>query len=373
MPFPFRWLCELLDQLESNSSKSPSIDKTRELDAHTVLSWFNKHNEAIPRQGPEAVAFLSCLFPERRPDRVFGLPTRQLEGIIQRAQCLGASRMKDLQRWKTDNGSDFASCVERVMVVTDCEPRSSPAMTLDELDDIINRVAALSPFSSMNLKEVVERKFGRSARANDLISGVFRHLHSSEAKWMVRMLSKNYGPAHVPEALAMSQFHFLLPDLLRFQNSIQAAVGLLEKPTIRHMPIQPAADAWDELKKVASQELEPRVGIMTARPIYEKARSIRHCCQLAGHRRMSVERKYDGEYCQIHINLSKSGACIKTSPRAGETLPAIVQDSTAHFGIVLNSIQATARLRSGVYWRANYSCGTMTTEESSLSIKSAST
>jgi DNA ligase-4 len=190
-------------------------------------------------------------------------------------------------------------------------------MTLDELDDIINRVAALSPFSSMNLKEVVDRKFGRSARANDLLSGVFRHLHSSEAKWMVRMLSKNYGPAHVPEALAMSQFHFLLPDLLRFQNSIQAAVGLLEKPTIRHMPIQPAADAWDELKKVASQELEPRVGIMTARPIYEKARSIRHCCQLAGHRRMSVERKYDGEYCQIHMNLSKSGACIKIFSKSG--------------------------------------------------------
>ncbi|KAK0710403.1 hypothetical protein B0T21DRAFT_415962 [Apiosordaria backusii] len=237
MPFPFRWLCDLLNQLESNSVRSSSIDKIRELDARTVVSWFNKHDEAIPRRGQEAVAFLSCLFPERRPDRVFGLSTRQLERIIQRAQCLGASRMKDLQKWKTNNGSDFASCVERVMVTTDYELRSGSGRTLDELNDIIDRVAALSPLSFMNLKKSVERKFGRSARGNDLLSEVFRYLHSSEAKWMIRLLSKNYGPAHVPEALAMGQFHFLLPDLLRFQNSIQAAVGLLEKPAIRCMPI----------------------------------------------------------------------------------------------------------------------------------------
>ncbi|KAH7110965.1 hypothetical protein EDB81DRAFT_831389 [Dactylonectria macrodidyma] len=56
---------------------------------------------------------------------------------------------------------------------------------------------------------------------------------------------------------------------------------------------------------------------MTARATYEKARSIRHCCQLAGPRRMSVERKYDGEYCQIHIDLNKSGAGIKIFSKSG--------------------------------------------------------
>lgn len=45
---------------------------------------------------------------------------------------------------------------------------------------------------------------------------------------------------------------------------------------------------------------------MIRRAAYEKARSIKHCCQLAGQRRMSVEWKYDGEYCQIHIDLNKA-------------------------------------------------------------------
>ncbi|KAH7117213.1 hypothetical protein B0J13DRAFT_652792 [Dactylonectria estremocensis] len=317
MPFPFRLLCDLLERLERNARRSSSIDRIQELDTLTILAWFNEHNAIIPRRGPEAVAFLSCLFPERRPDRVFGLQERQLEGIIQRAQCLGSSRMKDLQRWKTSGGLGFASSVERVMAITDSESRAGREVTLEELNDILDQIAASSSFSSASLRERVITKHGRSIRADDLLSKVFRVLQSSETKWMIRILSKNYSPARVPETLVMSRFHFLLPDLLRFQNSIPAAVGLLGNPTIRHMPIQPSVDTCDELKEVASRELEPQAGIMTARATYEKARSIRHCCQLAGPRRMSVERKYDGEYCQIHIDLNKSGADIKIFSKSG--------------------------------------------------------
>ncbi|KAH6883508.1 hypothetical protein B0T10DRAFT_580496 [Thelonectria olida] len=317
MPFPFRLLCDLLERLERNAKRSSSIDRIQELDQLTILAWFKKHNAIIPRRGSEAVAFLSCLFPERRSDRIFGLQQRQLEGVIQRAQCLGSSRMKDLQIWKTSGGLDFASSVERVMATTDCESRAGPEVTLEEIDDVLDQVAALSSFSSASLRERVTTKHGRLSCAHDLLRKVFRVLQSSEAKWMIRMISKNYSPARVPETLVMSRFHFLLPDLLRFQNSIPAAVGILGSPTIRHMPIQPAAHTCDEMKDVASKELKPQIGIMTARATYAKARSIRHCCQLAGSRRMSVERKYDGEYCQIHIDLNKSGAGINIFSKSG--------------------------------------------------------
>ncbi|KAH7308931.1 hypothetical protein B0I35DRAFT_359966 [Stachybotrys elegans] len=317
MPFPFSVLCNLLDGLERNAMSSSSIDRIQERDTHVISTWFDKHDAIISRQGPEAVAFLSCVFPERRPDRVFGLQQRWLEGIIQRAQGIGSSRMKNLQILKTSGGLDFASCVEHVMAKTDGEPRAGPEVTLEELDDILDQIAASSSFSLASLRQRVKKKHGRSTRANYLLSRVFQVLHSSEAKWMIRLISKSYSPVCIPEWLVMSKFHFLLPDLLRLQNTIPAAVRLLDRPTIRHMPIQPAADAYYELRKIASRELEPQVGIMTARPTYRKARSIRHCCQLAGPRRMSMERKYDGEYCQIHISVSKSGACIKIFSKSG--------------------------------------------------------
>ena len=179
MPFPFSLLCELLNRLDQNRTK-PS--RTGDLDAKTVVAWFNKHSQIIPRRGPEAVAFLSCLFPKRRPDRVFGLQVRQLEKIIQRAQCLGSSRMKVLQNWKTSDGLDFASCVERVMAITDCEPRCDPNVTLEELDDILDQIAATSAFSSVRLRERVRKKYDRPARADDLLSKIFQVLKSSKAK-----------------------------------------------------------------------------------------------------------------------------------------------------------------------------------------------
>ncbi|KFA77702.1 hypothetical protein S40288_10262 [Stachybotrys chartarum IBT 40288] len=258
MPFPFRILCDLLERLKRHSRRSSGVDRIQETDQLTILTWFEKYNATISRQGPEAAAFLSCLFPERRPDRIFGLQERQLEKIIQRAQCLGSSRMTDIRRLITNNGVDFASSVERVMATTDCEPRVGPEAILEEIDDVLDQVAALSSFSSASLREKVTKKHGRLSRADDLLAKIFRVLRSSECKWMIRMISKNYSPVRVPETLVMSRFHFLLPDLLRFQNSIPAAVELLGSPTIRHMPNQPAVDTYTDLKEVASNALEPQ-------------------------------------------------------------------------------------------------------------------
>ena len=56
---------------------------------------------------------------------------------------------------------------------------------------------------------------------------------------------------------------------------------------------------------------------MITRPAHDKARSIKHCCQLARGRRLSVERKYNGEYCQVHIDLSKGRNYIKIFSKSG--------------------------------------------------------
>jgi DNA ligase-4 len=87
MSFPFGSVCELLNKLDQNHTRFLNTDKVLDRDARTVIAWFNKHNGSIPRQGSAAVAFLSCLFPERRPDRVYDLREKRLEAIVQQAQC----------------------------------------------------------------------------------------------------------------------------------------------------------------------------------------------------------------------------------------------------------------------------------------------
>jgi DNA ligase-4 len=53
----------------------------------------------------------------------------------------------DLRSWRTSDGMDFASCVERVMAATDPEARPTLTVTLGELDEILDRIAATSPSS----------------------------------------------------------------------------------------------------------------------------------------------------------------------------------------------------------------------------------
>jgi len=158
MPFPFRLLCDLLNGLDQNRANK-SMKAIQRLNARTVVAWFNKHDRIILRKETEAVAFLSCLFPERKPDRVFNLQEKRLETIIKQAQCLGATRLKDLQNWRTVDGSDLASCVERVMAATDSKPGPGPSVALEELDKILDRIAATSSFSSVDLRERVKAKY----------------------------------------------------------------------------------------------------------------------------------------------------------------------------------------------------------------------
>lgn len=102
MTFPLILLCELLDGLENNRRKVRNANRAQELDNSTIVAWFRRHSKLVPRQGSSAIAFLSCLFPERRADRIFGLGAKRLEKIIQQAQCLGMSRMDELRNCKKE-------------------------------------------------------------------------------------------------------------------------------------------------------------------------------------------------------------------------------------------------------------------------------
>jgi hypothetical protein len=55
-----------------------------------------------------------------------------------------------------------------VMATIDCESRLGPDITLHEGDDILDQIAALSLFSSINLQKRVEQAFSPSARTKRL-------------------------------------------------------------------------------------------------------------------------------------------------------------------------------------------------------------
>jgi DNA ligase-4 len=302
MGFKFSFLVELLEDLERNRyRKASNVSKSVNPDHVIIVQWFNRHDAKIKRSLDEGVAFLSCLFPERRPDRCFHMQETRLASVFGRVYSLGTARLNELRAWKEQTPADFPSYLASILAQTEMPiPQYGNEVTLEEVNTTLDGIAANVKSSAPAL-----RASARFIDPVDALTPILLRLRSLEAKWLVRMLLKSYHPVQVPEAITMQQFHFLLEDLLKIQNDFGAALDTLNQAEISQLPKRVSKADAAVLKARLAGHLVPRVGVMIKRQAYHKARSIRHCSQMAGGKLMSVEQKYDGEYCQVHIDMSK--------------------------------------------------------------------
>lgn len=237
----------------------------------------------------------------------------RLVKVLCRALFLGTTRASILQTCLKEN-ADLAACLEQVMAETENYPApAGKEVTLEEIDTALVQVAANSGFSSPDIKRAAN-----GVSAHDILQPMLRRLRSSEAKWLVRMILKSYSPANLPEHRALRSFHFLLPDLLAVQDSFEAAVAILEHDTVRSLLPNPPSGSVPLFRGLCAQHMVPKLGVIIKRTPYYKARSLKHCRNMADGRRMSVERKYDGEYCQVHIDKSNGRDCIRIFSKSGK-------------------------------------------------------
>jgi len=113
MPFPYEFICDLLQQLYDETCK-PSGKQTRQ--ELIIASWFQKHRTLIDAPGTDPSTIISTLLPERRTDRVYNIQAPRLQSIFGKALLLGASRVSELRRWtESGSGVDLADCVECIL------------------------------------------------------------------------------------------------------------------------------------------------------------------------------------------------------------------------------------------------------------------
>ena len=118
MPFPFVYLCDLLDDLERpHVSRYPMLPK--DLANYTkdkVIRWLRLHRDRLNAFSTDSEAVMSMLQPEKQIDRVYGLDPGSLELVIARALSLPRQHYLALQQWRTDPvRGDLGACVKRAM------------------------------------------------------------------------------------------------------------------------------------------------------------------------------------------------------------------------------------------------------------------
>ncbi|KAF2860402.1 DNA ligase/mRNA capping enzyme [Piedraia hortae CBS 480.64] len=322
MPLPFSALSALLTRLEETPAEKSN---------QVISKWFSTHRQEIDSLSvSSAVALLSSLLPERRSDRVYAIQSATLCRILGRGLSLCTAQLKDLQAYRLPGRGDIGACLERVLRAGG--PPALPVVTVDEVDQVLNKLAAQCRFSGDKRLSLEEK--------DRMIGNVFKRLSPGCAKWLTRLILKDLSSAVIDDNFVLIEFHFLLPDILRFQNDFSVAVSLLKSAKLRAYPSHADAQSRALHHQTAAMMLEPRVGCKVGLPTFVKARGMDSCLKIVGERSWVLERKYDGEYCEVHVDLSASASlegCITIFSKSGK-------ESTQDRRGLLPSLIASLRL-----------------------------
>jgi DNA ligase 4 len=187
-------------------------------------------------------------------------------------------------------------------------PETPPA-TVEDIDALLNNIAANSRFSSPSVRA---SQTPLKERNRNELEAIYRRLTPREAKWFTRLVLKDYGSIVLDPNLVYRCYDRLLPLIVQVHDSFSMSVALLQ--TIK---AGSASGSFVSTQQVV-QLVKPKLGIKVGRQPWFKARSIKHCVDMA-RGNMSCEKKMDGEYCQIHIDLSRGPEkCIQIFSKSGK-------------------------------------------------------
>ena len=341
MPILFTHLCDLLSDLERLSKRDPPL-----LPAHrqhryqeTIQQWFTARRVFVNSSDIDLVALLSALFPEKRPDRVYAIKLPRLTNLLKRCLCLGKDRSGMLDQWQKPGRGSLCDCVERVLRQAEFPEQPGKQLTLEQVDEALATIAGKCRFSGPKVKGRKD-SFHEVEKGQELLKvlgQIYKRMQSREAKWFTRLILKDYSCLDLSEGMVYYQLDIRLPTAMQMYDDFEAAIGEL-----RRLPASQMADfnqgALTQWCTNDAHLLQPRIGVKLGPLKWVKAKGgIKHAVSMIDERTMSVERKHDGEYCQIHINLSKGENCVQIFSKSAK-------DSTSDRSGVHQAIKDSLRV-----------------------------
>lgn len=315
MPITFNAICSLLQSTENITTLRPRLQSKDEKESirQIISNWFNNHRRALNEPETNGGDILSALFPHRRKDRVYGLQAPLLAKKLSKLLNFNHGQKALFDGWKTGKHGDLGVYTGRAMKPWDGTFSSKPPVSIGRVDRLLTQLAARYRFSDPAIRS--QRDW--HVQTDEELKDILVRLESWEAKWLVRLVLRNYCTIALDEDYLLGQYHFLLPNLLFFQNDFDAVFAMLQGE-LSCYPAVPGNLEEGSMRLEAAHKLKPVVGVKVGRPIFKKAWSFEHCFQMVGTHAWAAESKYDGEYCEIHVDLENAPQEIKLFSKNGK-------------------------------------------------------
>ena len=349
MPLYFVEVCDFLDALEKISRHDPPYIPARSHQEYkdTIQSWFTSYKISLYSTRVDPIVLLSALYPAKRADRVYNIQAKGLTRKLRHCLQLGLNRWPELGKWNLPGYGDLSDCVERVLKQAEFPKQlACKQVTLQQIDDALASIASRCRFSGVKARLSSSED---DAKVRDILRGIYQKLQSREAKWLTRLILKDFSCIDLDKYrdIIYSRVDPRLPVAMRMYDSFESAITALKAPlTLQLSETGQGTSSQPCLDDVS--HLVPQIGIKVGSPAWAKARGgIRHALSMVNGRTMSLERKYDGEYCQIHVDLSRGDNCVQIFSKSGK-------DSTEDRKGVVSSIKSGLRLwRNDCSFRKN--------------------
>lgn len=311
MALRFTHLCELFAELEAlDRRRTPATAQEHRVKCRrAVYQWFTKYRCLIDAPCTSLVALLSSLLPAWRTDRVYGMRQTRVSSMLGYALGLPADQMRRLR--EIADTAEYAEAVRKV-VAERC-PAASSAASVDEVDHAFGQLAALCRFSSPAIRRT--SKPDNPLEQRRVLRPILTKLSASELKWFMRLLFKNLSFMEPLQHVVLLNINPWLPAVLKIHSDFTTALETLESSDLQSYDV---AEAESIPPSLLNGCLRPKLGSKIGRPQFLKVRSINHCINLAQGGCWSVEPKFDGEYCQIHIDRTKAANQIQIFSKSGK-------------------------------------------------------
>ncbi|KAF1928201.1 uncharacterized protein M421DRAFT_63137 [Didymella exigua CBS 183.55] len=315
MTVTFNAICSLLQSTEIITTLRPRLPQKEENESirQIISNWSKNHRRALDDPKTNGGAILSALFPHHRKDRVYGLRAPLLAKKLAKLLNLNHGQKASFDRWKSGKHGDLGVYTERAMKPWDGTFSSKHPVSVERVDRLLTQFAARYRFSDAAIRS--QRDW--HLNTDEELKAILVRLESWEAKWLVRLVLRDYCTVALDENYVFGHCHFLLPHLLMFQNDFDAVFSML-RGELSCYPAVPGNLEERSMRLEAAHKLRPVVGIKVGRPTFKKVWSFKHCFQMVGNHAWAAENKYDGEYCEIHIDLTDASQNIKIFSKNGK-------------------------------------------------------
>ncbi|KAH9882542.1 hypothetical protein J1614_000778 [Plenodomus biglobosus] len=334
MTIAFGAICDLLQSIENITSQSPqrAPKQITESKHQIIRNWYENQRHNLDDPATNGSAVLSVLLPHRRKDRVYGLGPPRLAKKLATLLSLNHNQRATFDGYTSGTLGDLGVYAERALKSRDGTFRTKPTIPIERIDRLLGQLAAKSRFSDAQIRKQANNEMNTDAE----LKSILIRLDSWEVKWLARLILRDWCTVDLDENFVLKQYHFLLPDLLNFQNDFDAVFGML-RGELSGYPAKPDHTREIEMRIEAAKKLHAVAGIKVRRPTFHKAWSFKHCFKLVNNRAWAAEVKYDGEYCEIHINMEDISNQIKIFSKNGK-------DATADREALHSSIRESLRM-----------------------------